>query len=76
MFDLLTKYGMLDYHYWMWITAMLFVVTVVRDMTAGRGIPAGCVARPSDMPNILAPRALPSGRRASAFMPRSTVTGH
>ena len=41
-------------------------------MTPGQGIPAGCVARRSNVPDILAPRALPSGRRAR-FMPRSAV---
>src|SRR6266852_9962965 len=50
-------------------------VTVVRDITPGRGIPAGCVAPPSNIPDILGRRALPSGRRAPGFMPRSTGTG-
>jgi hypothetical protein len=36
MIDMLTRYGMLDYHYWMWITAMLFIVTVLRDMFDNR----------------------------------------
>ena len=34
--------------------------TVIRDMIRGRRIPPGCVARRSDMPNILTPRALPA----------------
>src|SRR5204862_5476341 len=38
--------------------------------------PAGCVAPRSNMPNILARRALPSGRRAPAFTPRITRPGH
>src|SRR5207247_1955939 len=42
----------------------------------GRGIPAGCVARRSNIPDILAPRALPSGRRAPRSGPRSARTGH
>src|SRR5713101_1991498 len=62
---------------------------MARDITPGRGIPpppqrgcrvgdpgAGCVAPPSNIPDILGRRALPSGRRAPGFMPRSTVTGH
>ena len=33
---------------------------VIRDITPGRGIPAGGVARRSNIPDILAPRALPA----------------
>jgi hypothetical protein len=29
---------MTDYHYWMWITAILFLVTVVRDMVEERSM--------------------------------------
>jgi hypothetical protein len=36
MLELLTTYGMLDYRYWMWITAMIFIVTVFRDMIDDR----------------------------------------
>src|SRR5262245_52848787 len=45
-------------------------------MIPGRGILAGCVAPPSDTPDILGRRALPSGRRAPGLMPRSTRSGH
>ena len=51
-------------------------VPMVRDITPGRGIPAGCVAPLSNTPGILGRRALPSGCRAPGFMPRSTGTGH
>src|SRR6266852_9183482 len=47
-----------------------------RDITPGRGIPAGGVAPPSNIPDILGRRALPSGRRAPGFIPRSTGTGY
>ena len=50
--------------------------TAIRDTIRGRRIPAGGVARRSDMPNILTPRALPSGRGAPRLMPRITVPGH
>ncbi len=36
MFDLLNTYGMLDFQYWMWIAAALFVVTVLRDIVKER----------------------------------------
>ncbi len=36
MLDILNKYGMLDFHYWMWIAASLFLVTVLRDMLEER----------------------------------------
>lgn len=36
MFEFLSQYGMLDYHYWMWIAATLFVITVMRDMLDNR----------------------------------------
>jgi hypothetical protein len=36
MFDLLSTYGMLDYQYWMWIAATLFVITVLRDIVRER----------------------------------------
>ena len=49
---------------------------VIRDIIPGRGIPAGGVAPPSDIPDILGRRALPSGRRAPGLMPRSTRSGH
>lgn len=32
MLEFLRQYGMLDYHYWMWITASLFLVTILRDV--------------------------------------------
>src|SRR4029453_9161272 len=49
---------------------------MVRGIIPGRGIPAGCVAPPSDIPDILGRRALPSGRRAPGLTPRSTRPGH
>ena len=57
-------------------TITLKTETVVRDIIRGRRIPAGCVARRSDMPNILTPRALPAGRGAPRLMPPITVPGH
>jgi hypothetical protein len=36
MFDLLNTYGMLDYQYWTWLAAALFVITVLRDMIGDR----------------------------------------
>ena len=38
-------------------------------LPSGRGIPAGCVAPPSNTPGILTRRALPSGRRAPESSP-------
>jgi hypothetical protein len=38
MLDYLTKFGMMDYHYWMWVAASLFLVTVLRDMLAERSM--------------------------------------
>jgi hypothetical protein len=38
MIEYLTRFGMLDYHYWMWIAATLFLVTVFRDMLAERSM--------------------------------------
>jgi hypothetical protein len=32
MFDLLNTYGLLDYQYWIWLAASLFVITVLRDL--------------------------------------------
>jgi hypothetical protein len=32
MIELLSRYGLLDYNYWMWTTAALFILTVLRDM--------------------------------------------
>jgi len=50
--------------------------TVIRDIIRGRRIPAGGVARRSDIPNIFAPHAYPSGRGAPQLMPRIAVPGH
>ena len=36
MFDLLSTYGILDYQYWIWIAATLFVITVLRDLVKDR----------------------------------------
>jgi hypothetical protein len=41
----------------------------------GRGIPAGGVAHRSHMPNMLALRALPSGRRTPGLVQVITVPG-
>ena len=49
---------------------------VIRSITAGRGLPAGGAATRSNIPDILARRALPSGRRPPAFAPRITRPGH
>ena len=49
---------------------------VIRDVTPGRGIPAGCVAHRSLMPNKLALRALRSGRRARNICHRISDSGH
>jgi hypothetical protein len=38
MLEYLTWFGMTDYHYWMWIAATLFLVTVVRDMLQERSM--------------------------------------
>jgi outer membrane protein len=51
-------------------------VSVDQGPASGRGIPAGCVAPPSHVPDMLGRRALPSGRRAPESNPCSTDTGH
>ncbi len=35
MFELLAQYGLLDFNYWMWVTAAFFVLTVLRDIIMG-----------------------------------------
>jgi hypothetical protein len=35
MFELISRYGLLDPHYWMWVTAAFFILTVVRDIVMG-----------------------------------------
>jgi hypothetical protein len=49
--------------------------SVMRHMIPGQGIPAGGVAPPSHMSNLLGRRALPSGRRAPGLRPRITLPG-
>ena len=46
---------------------------MIRYLTRGRGIPAGCVARRLPINNMRAPRALPAGRRAPRFRQRIMV---
>jgi len=48
---------------------------VMRHIIPGRGIPAGGVAHPSNIPDILGLRAWPSGRRAPGLMQRITFPG-
>ncbi len=38
MLDYLSTFGMTDYHYWMWVAATLFLVTVLRDMLEERSM--------------------------------------
>src|SRR5688572_19491504 len=47
----------------------------MRHIIPGRGIPSGGVAHRSLMPNKLALRALPAGRRAPGLMQRITLPG-
>jgi hypothetical protein len=48
----------------------VILVSRIRDSAtySGRGIPASCVARPSNTPGILGRRALLSGRRAPEYL--------
>ena len=41
MLEILNTYGLLDYSYWSWIAAMLFVVTVLRDVIEDRSWAGG-----------------------------------
>jgi hypothetical protein len=36
MLDLLSTYGMLDYQFWSWLAAGLFIITVLRDVIRER----------------------------------------
>jgi len=35
VFELLSHYGLLDFNYWMWVTATFFILTVLRDILVG-----------------------------------------
>jgi CPA1 family monovalent cation:H+ antiporter len=60
------------------VGVVVFLVSRVRDPLAfgRRCIPAGCVAHPSDIPDILGLRALPSGRIAGLGAQRISDSGH